>query len=66
MATAPKKLRVIHRTLGEMLIEAERHTKTGSGVYLYDKDGNEVASFGDGEVTAVLPADVKGSNEGTA
>lgn len=67
MATSTtKKWRVVHRTMGEMTIEAERFVRNGSGTYFYDADGNDVASFGDQEVTAVMPDGTTGSNEGTA
>lgn len=41
------------------LNNAVRSSKTGNGTYFYDAEGNEVASFGDGEVIAAYPADAE-------
>lgn len=65
-STATKKWRVIHKTLGELTIEADRFVRNGSGTYFYDAAGNDVASFGDQEVSAVLPHGATGSNEAKA
>lgn len=59
MATATKKWRVYHRDLGEIIIEAERFEKTGSGTYFYGPDENQVAAFGDQEVKTILPESLK-------
>lgn len=60
---AKKSWRVIHNTLGEFTVEAERFEKTGSGTYFFDADGNQAAAFGDGEIKAVIPAGTKGNAE---
>jgi hypothetical protein len=36
---------------------AVRASKDGAGTYLYDADGKQIATFGDGEAKYAIPAD---------
>lgn len=39
------------------IADATRQVKDGSGLYLFDADGNQVASFADGTASSAYPAD---------
>lgn len=49
----------VHMKSGEVITiaDATRCERNGSGTYLYDSEGNQIASFGDGEVRFAIPAD---------
>ena len=49
----------VHMNNGSVITIANAATskKDGSGLYLFDADGNEIASFADGTASAAYPAD---------
>ena len=44
-------------------ISAARFVQDGSGTRFYDADGNVLASFGDGQISNVVPAGVTFEDE---
>lgn len=50
--------KITHVTEGKAIIEAHRFVKDGSGTTFYGENGEQIASFYDGEIRTVVPIDI--------
>lgn len=50
--------RLTNRDGAQAVLDAAHYERDGSGTRFYDLDGNEIASFYDGELRSVVPASV--------